>query len=100
MRSREFLHVPLREVGMNLDLIDRRHGRGAIEELFEVLDHEIADPDRSNHAVLEQSLQGAVGLHGSVECHGSAWWRMSRSIWSTPSLRALFSKPCRVSSYP
>ena len=29
---------------------------------------------------------------------GSAWCRISRSIWSTPSLRALFSKPCKVLS--
>ena len=29
---------------------------------------------------------------------GSAWCRISRSIWSTPSLAALFSKPCSVSS--
>ena len=31
---------------------------------------------------------------------GSAWCRISRSIWSTPSLPALLSKACSVSSYP
>ena len=29
---------------------------------------------------------------------GRAWWRMSRSIWSMPSLPALLSRACRVSS--
>ena len=29
---------------------------------------------------------------------GRAWCRISRSIWSTPSLRADFSNPCRVCS--
>ena len=32
------------------------------------------------------------------KAEGSAWCRISRSIWSTPSLAALFSKPCSVSS--
>jgi len=32
------------------------------------------------------------------KAEGSAWCRMSRSIWSTLSLAALFSKPCCVSS--
>ena len=29
---------------------------------------------------------------------GSAWWRISRSICSTPSFAALFSNPWSVSS--
>jgi hypothetical protein len=29
---------------------------------------------------------------------GMAWCRISRSIWSTPSFFALFSKACRVAS--
>src|SRR5438034_10927430 len=67
MPAREFLHVPLREVGMDLDLVDRRNYLAAIEEGREVLDHEIADPDRTDLAVSEQGLQSAVGLQGSIE---------------------------------
>jgi hypothetical protein len=52
---------------MDLDLIDRRHYLAAIEKRREVLDHEIADPDRADFAVSEQCLQSAVGLQGSIE---------------------------------
>ena len=67
MLGAEVLHVALLEVGVALDLVDRRHHRGAIEKRREVLDHEVADPDRADLAVGEQRLQGAVGLQGPVE---------------------------------
>ena len=54
----ELLHVSLLEVGVALDLVDRRHHRGVIEKRREVLDHEVADPDRADLALSEQSLQG------------------------------------------
>jgi hypothetical protein len=85
---------------MDVDLVDRRHHRGAVEERRQVLDHEVADPDRADLAVGEQRLQRTVGLQVRSNADGSGWCRISRSIWSTPSLRALFSKPCSVSSYP
>src|SRR5437762_11796980 len=52
---------------MDLDLIDCRHHRAAIEERREVLDHEVADPDRDDVAVSEQTLQRAVCPQRSVE---------------------------------
>src|SRR5438034_7534729 len=55
---------------MDLDLIDRRHHLAVIEKRRKVLDHEIADPDRSELAVSEQGLEGAVGLQGSIERRG------------------------------
>ena len=63
----EVLHVSLLEVGVALDLVDRRHHGGAVEERGEVLDHEVADADRADLAVGEQRLQGTVGLQGPVE---------------------------------
>ena len=67
MLGAEVLHVSLREVGVDLDLVDRRHDRRAVEQRREVLDHEVADPDRADLAVSEQRLQGPVGLQGPVE---------------------------------
>src|SRR5439155_10045363 len=52
---------------MDLDLIDCRHHRTAIEERREVLDHEVADPYCADHAVSEQTLQRAVCPQRSVE---------------------------------
>ena len=63
----EVLHLSLREVGVALDLVDRRHHRGAVEKRRQVLDHEVADPDRTDLAVSEQGLQGTVGLQRPVE---------------------------------
>jgi hypothetical protein len=65
--AREVLHLSLREVGVDLDLVDRRHHRRAVEQLCEVLNHEVADPDRADLAVSEQRLQAPVGLQGPVE---------------------------------
>ena len=67
MLGAEVLHLSLREVGVDLDLVDRRHHRGAVEERREVVDIEVADPDRADLAVGEQRLQGTVGLQGPVE---------------------------------
>ena len=67
MLGTEVLDGLLCEVGMALDLVDRRHHRGLLEERVEVLDHEVADADRADLAVGEQRLQGAVGLERPVE---------------------------------
>ena len=67
MLGPEVLHVSLREVGVALDLVDRRHHRGAIQERGEVLHHEVADADRADPAAREQSLQGTVGLESPLE---------------------------------
>src|SRR5438552_16549436 len=67
MRGPEFLYLPLREVRMDLDLIDRRNHRAAIEEGREVLDDKVADPDRADLAVSEQALQSAVCPERSVK---------------------------------
>jgi hypothetical protein len=57
----------LPEIGMDLDLVDRRHDCGAVEQLRQVVDHEVADADRADFAVGQESLQGAVGLQCPVE---------------------------------
>jgi hypothetical protein len=56
----EGLHVRLAEVRVLLDLVDRRDHRSAIEERFQVLDHEVADADGADLAVGQERLQGAV----------------------------------------
>lgn len=58
----EVLHLSLREVGVDLDLVDRRHHRRAVGQPAEVVDHEITDPDGPDLAVSKQRLQRPVGL--------------------------------------
>ncbi len=65
-----------------------------------MLDHEIADPDRADLALSEEGLEGAVGLQGSVERRRQCLVEDKQVDLVDPSLRPLFSKPCRVSSYP
>ena len=67
MLGPELLHVSLREVGVDLDLVDRRHHRGAIKKRREVPDHEVADSDRAHLVLSEQRLQGTVGLQRPLE---------------------------------
>ena len=70
MLGAEVLHLLLCEVGVDLDLVDRRHHRRAVEQRCEVLDHEVADPDRADLAISQQRLQGPVSLQGPVERRG------------------------------
>ena len=44
------------------------------------------------------NVRSGIAAADRSNAEGSAWWRISRSICSTPSLRALFSNPCSVSS--
>ena len=60
----------LREVGVHLDLVDRRHDRRLLEQRGQVLDHEVADPDGAHPAVGEQRLQRPVGLQGPSKSDG------------------------------
>ncbi len=55
---------------MDLDLVHGRHHGSTVEQGGEVVDHEVADPDRSHLPVGEQRLQGAVGLQGRLELRG------------------------------
>jgi hypothetical protein len=63
----ECLDRPLLEVGMQLDLVDRRNDAGRVQEPGEVVDHEVADPDRPDLAVAQQALERTVGIEGLVE---------------------------------
>jgi hypothetical protein len=66
----EGLDLRLNEVGVHLDLVDRRDDRSAVEQPGEVVDHEVAHADRADLAVGQQRLQGAVRLEGPVEGRG------------------------------
>ena len=57
----------LREVRVHLDLVDRGHDAGVLQQLVEVVGHEVGDADGPHAAVLEQLLEGAVGLDRQVE---------------------------------
>ena len=50
MLGAESLHLRLDEVGVHLDLVDRRDDLGAVEQSAEVVDHEVADADRADLA--------------------------------------------------
>ena len=56
------LYIALREVGIDLDLVHCAHHAGAVEQASEVIDHEVADPDRAHLAVGEQGFQRPVRL--------------------------------------
>ena len=66
----EGLDLRLDEVGVHLDLVDRRDDLGAVEQRGQVVDHEVADADRADLAVGQQRLEGPVGLEGAVEGRG------------------------------
>ena len=61
------LHLTLLKIGMHLDLIHRRHHRGLLQQPGQVLDHEVADPDRADLPVAEQALQPPIGLQRRPE---------------------------------
>jgi hypothetical protein len=61
------LHLTLLEVGVHLELVDGRDDGGPLQQLPQVLDHEVADADGADLAVREQLLQGAVGLERAVK---------------------------------
>jgi len=63
----ERLHLGLLEVWVQLDLVDGGDDLGLIKQVREVLDHEVADADGADLAVLEQPLQRSVGLKRLVE---------------------------------
>jgi hypothetical protein len=63
----ERLHLGLLEVGVQLDLVNGGDDLGLIEQVREVLDHEVADADGADLAVLEQRLQRPVSLKRLVE---------------------------------
>jgi hypothetical protein len=50
----ERLDLALREVRVGLDLVDRRDHAGVVEQVGEVLDHEVADADGADLAPREQ----------------------------------------------
>jgi hypothetical protein len=64
----EGLHFSLREVGVDLDLVDCRDYGSAVEQRGEVLDHEVADADGSYLPVGEQSNR----VVGEIELTGDA----------------------------
>ena len=66
----EGLDLGLDEVGVHLDLVDRRDDLGAVEQRGEVVDHEVADADRADLAVGQQRLERPVGLERPVEGRG------------------------------
>ena len=93
------LHVGLGEVGVQLDLVHGRNDGRGLEQPVEVRRREVADPDRPHASVGVQRLEGLVGGdRARRSVRGSGWCRISRSSWSTPSLRVAFSKACSVSS--
>ena len=63
----ERLHPGLLEVGVQLDLVDSGSDLGLVEQLRQVFDHEVADADGPDLAVLQQRLQPSVGLKRLVE---------------------------------
>jgi hypothetical protein len=53
----EGLDLALLEEGVDLDLVDRRHDGGGLEERLQVLDREVADADRPDLPLLQQGLE-------------------------------------------
>jgi Glycosyl hydrolase family 3 N terminal domain len=75
-------------------------------ERTEQHDAGVADQDTGGAELLADAVGGGndasarYALSVLSKSDGSAWCKISRSIWSTPSLPALLSKACSVSSDP
>ena len=59
--------VCLREVRVQLDLVDGWYDLGALEQAVELFGHEVADADCADFAVAEERLERFVGVDGQVE---------------------------------
>ena len=70
MLGAEGLDLGLHEVRVHFDLVDRRHDVGVVEQLGEVVDHEVADADRADLAVRQQGLERSVRRQRAVEVRG------------------------------
>ena len=75
----------LLQVGVQLDLVDRRHDLGAVEQPAQVLGLEVGDADRADPAVEVEPLQRAPGLPRQAASDGSGQWIRYRSSTSKPS---------------
>ena len=88
MPRRRAPRLDLREVRVQLDLVDGGNDVRLRQQRLEVFGQEVADADRPHLAVGEQRLERLVGRDRVVSnAVGSGWCRISRSICSTPSLR-------------
>jgi hypothetical protein len=60
--------------------------------------------DVTDNRILQRAAVVSVAVEGDAVDRGpsvgNGWCKINRSIWSTPSLRALFLKPCKVLSWP
>jgi hypothetical protein len=85
---------------VDLDLVYRRYHRRPFEQGREVLDHEVADPDRADPAVSQQRLQGLVGRYGAVELRGQRLVQDQQVDLIDPELAGALLEPCSVWAYP
>ena len=60
----------LLEVGVQLDLVDRRHHRGFRQQPLQHLGHEVAHADGAHAAVGQQLFQRLVRAEGAIELAG------------------------------
>ena len=68
------LDVGLREVGMQLDLVDRRDDVGAVEQPREVLDLKLLTPIARTRPSASSVSSALVGLDRASKWVGSGWW--------------------------
>jgi hypothetical protein len=60
----------LLKVGVELDLVHRRHDRAFAQQPVEMLGHEVAHPDGAHLAVGEELLQRPIGVECAVAGRG------------------------------
>ena len=86
----------LPEVGVHLDLVDRRHDLGLGQQPVEVSRHEVGDADRTHLAVGVQLLQRPVGADGQVELAGQRLVQDQQVDLLDAELAGALSKACSV----
>ena len=90
--------VSLGEVGVQLDLIHRRDDLKAPEKIVQVVTLEVADADRSDLAVGQQSLERPVGRNRLVEPVGRRLVEDEQVELVDAQFAGRFSNAWRVSS--
>src|SRR5699024_1049563 len=67
MLTVSLLNATLAEVGVDLDLVDRRYDIGVSQQPLQVLGHKVADPNCSDLPFGQEGFQAAVSGQGALE---------------------------------
>ena len=90
------LYVRLGEVGVQFDLVHGRDDVGRVEQLLQVVGHEVADTDRPHAPVSKQGLQRLVRGDGFLEPVGGGLVQDEQVQVVDTELAVALSQACKV----